>query len=114
MRFRRIPRSRGASSRFWRFCSCGLCTVFLQRGSAFCHSALTPSAVRSPMLMLKLIGGAMTPVILWGALLFLPAGTFAWWQAWVFLVVVLACSGATMMWVFANNEALLNERYGSP
>ena len=66
------------------------------------------------MLMLKLIGGAMTPVILWGALLFLPAGTFAWWQAWVFLVVVLACSGATMMWVFANNEALLNERYGSP
>ena len=66
------------------------------------------------MLILKLIGGAITPVILWGALLFLPAGTFAWWQAWVFLGVVLACSTATMVWVFANNEALLNERYGSP
>jgi hypothetical protein len=26
------------------------------------------------MLILKLIGGAIAPVILWGALLFLPAG----------------------------------------
>ena len=66
------------------------------------------------MLILKLIGGTIAPVILWGALLFLPAGTFAWWQAWVFLAVVLACAAGTMVWVFANNEALLNERYGSP
>jgi protein-S-isoprenylcysteine O-methyltransferase Ste14 len=66
------------------------------------------------MLILKLIGGAIGPVIIWGALLFLPAGTFAWWQAWVFLAVVLACAAGTMAWVFVNNEALLNERYGSP
>jgi protein-S-isoprenylcysteine O-methyltransferase Ste14 len=66
------------------------------------------------MLMLKLIGGAISPVIIFGVLLFVPAGTFAWWQAWVFLAVVLACAAGTMVWVFANNEALLNERYGSP
>jgi protein-S-isoprenylcysteine O-methyltransferase Ste14 len=66
------------------------------------------------MLFLKLIGGAVSPVIVFGLLLFLPAWTIAWWQAWVFLGVVLVCSSATMAWVFANNEEFLNERYGSP
>jgi len=65
-------------------------------------------------MLVKLIGGAIAPVIIFGALLFLPAGRFDWWRAWVFLGVVLICSSATMAWVFAHNEELLNERYGSP
>lgn len=66
------------------------------------------------MLLLKLVGGAVSPVIVFGLLLFLPAWSIDWWQAWVFLGVVLVCSSATMAWVFANNEELLDERYGSP
>jgi hypothetical protein len=66
------------------------------------------------MLLLKLIGGVIFPVILFGALLFLPAGTFHWWRAWVFLGVTLICSAVSMVAVFANNEALLDERYKSP
>ena len=66
------------------------------------------------MLILKLIGGAVAPVFIFGALLFLPAGTLDWMRAWTFLGTVLVCSSATMVWVFAHNEALLNERYGSP
>ncbi|MGO9062060.1 MAG: methyltransferase family protein [Candidatus Binataceae bacterium] len=65
-------------------------------------------------LLLKLIGGAISPVVIWGALLFLPAPTLDWWRAWVFLGVVLACSSATMAGVFAHNEELLDERYRSP
>ena len=66
------------------------------------------------MLIVKLIGGAIAPVFIFGALLFLPAGTLAWSRAWVFLGTVLICNSVTMVLVFAHNEALLNERYGSP
>ena len=66
------------------------------------------------MLRLKLIGGAISPVIIWGFLLFLPAPTWNWWRAWVLLAVVLVCASATTAAVFAHNEALLDERYRSP
>lgn len=48
-----------------------------------------------------------------GALLFLPAGTLHWRRAWVFLAVLIS-SSITTATVFARNEALLDERYGSP
>src|SRR5271155_651054 len=66
------------------------------------------------MLLLKLIVSAVAPVFIFGALLFLPAGTLDWWRAWIFLGVVLVCSAATMALVFRNNEALLDERYKAP
>jgi len=66
------------------------------------------------MLLLKLIGGVISPVVIFGALLFLPAGTLDWWRAWVFLGVVLACGAGTMAVVFRNNEELLDERYKGP
>jgi len=69
---------------------------------------------RDHMLLLKLIGGAISPVVIWGALLLLPAPTLDWWRAWIFLGVVLVCSTATMAGVFAHNEELLDERYRSP
>ncbi|MGO9453217.1 MAG: methyltransferase family protein [Candidatus Binataceae bacterium] len=66
------------------------------------------------MLLLKLIVSAIAPVFIFGALLFLPAGTLDWWRAWIFLGVVLACGAGTMVGVFRSNEALLDERYKSP
>ena len=66
------------------------------------------------MLILKLVGGTLAPVVLFGIALFVPAGTLHWWRAWILLGVVLVCNAVTMVWVFAGDEALLDERYGSP
>ena len=65
------------------------------------------------MLILKLVGATLAPVVLFGVALFVPAGTIHWPRAWMFLGVVLACNAVTMILVFATDEALLNERYGS-
>ena len=66
------------------------------------------------MRILKLVGATLAPVVLFGVALFVPAGTLHWWRAWGLLGVVLVCNAATMVWVFAGDEELLNERYGSP
>ena len=47
-------------------------------------------------------------------LLFLPAGTFAWPQAWIFLVVFNACSQATGIWLLRTDPELLKARMQSP
>ncbi|ESV59157.1 hypothetical protein L830_5009 [Mycobacteroides abscessus MAB_082312_2258] len=40
-----------------------------------------------------LISG-LTGLAVFGAALFWPAGTFHYWQAWVFLAIFVVCSGA--------------------
>jgi protein-S-isoprenylcysteine O-methyltransferase Ste14 len=65
-------------------------------------------------LVLKLIGGVVYSVAIFGGLLFLAAWTFRWWRAWVFLGVVLVASAATMFGIFPNRPQLLDERYKSP
>jgi len=43
-------------------------------------------------------------------LLFAPAGTLAYWQAWVFLVVFLGCSIGLGLYFAAHDPALLERR----
>jgi protein-S-isoprenylcysteine O-methyltransferase Ste14 len=62
----------------------------------------------------RLVGSVAANVAIFGALLFVPAGTLHWWRAWLFLGVVLIATSATMFGVFAANEELLSERYKSP
>jgi protein-S-isoprenylcysteine O-methyltransferase Ste14 len=66
------------------------------------------------MYVLKLIASCVLEVVLFGALLFLPAGTVEWWRAWVFLGVVFIAAAATMFGVFRGNEEFFNERLKSP
>ncbi|MGH7949119.1 MAG: methyltransferase family protein [Candidatus Binataceae bacterium] len=66
------------------------------------------------MLALKLIAGVVSNVVLFGIMLFLPAGTFDWGRAWIFLGVVFIATSATMFGIFRGNEALLDERYSLP
>lgn len=66
------------------------------------------------MLVFKLIVSIILQVVIFGGLLFLPAGTLDWWRAWVFIGVVFVCSVATMFGVFSGNEELLDERYKAP
>jgi protein-S-isoprenylcysteine O-methyltransferase Ste14 len=47
-------------------------------------------------------------------LMFLPAGTFAWPQGWVFFVIFNACSQATGIWLLKTNPELLKARMQSP
>jgi len=62
----------------------------------------------------KLIFGVVYNLIFFGALLFMPAGTFDWPRAWVFLGLVLIGTTATMVIVFPGREDLLNERFKPP
>jgi protein-S-isoprenylcysteine O-methyltransferase Ste14 len=66
------------------------------------------------MFIYRLIVGVMANVAIFGGLLFLPAGTFAWLRAWAFLGVVFVGTVATMVGVFASNQELLNERLKPP
>jgi protein-S-isoprenylcysteine O-methyltransferase Ste14 len=45
-----------------------------------------------------------------GALLFLPAGTFDYWEAWLFITVFFACSVALTIWLMYKDPKLLERR----
>jgi protein-S-isoprenylcysteine O-methyltransferase Ste14 len=45
-----------------------------------------------------------------GALLFIPAGTLDYWQAWVFVAVFFVCSVAITMWLLIKDPDLLERR----
>jgi protein-S-isoprenylcysteine O-methyltransferase Ste14 len=47
-------------------------------------------------------------------LLFVPAGTLAWPQAWIFLLVFNACSQAIGVWLLRTDPELLKARMQSP
>jgi protein-S-isoprenylcysteine O-methyltransferase Ste14 len=49
-----------------------------------------------------------------GLLLFLPAGTLAWPQAWVFMALFFGCSAAIGVWLEKADPDLLAERMKSP
>jgi protein-S-isoprenylcysteine O-methyltransferase Ste14 len=48
--------------------------------------------------------------IFMGALLFLPAGTLDYWEAWVFAGVFFACSAAIGIWLLIKDPKLLERR----
>jgi protein-S-isoprenylcysteine O-methyltransferase Ste14 len=58
----------------------------------------------------RLIIGIIWNVLTYGALLFLTAGTFDWWRAWVLLGVIVISTVLTMLLVFRTRPDLLRER----
>jgi protein-S-isoprenylcysteine O-methyltransferase Ste14 len=64
--------------------------------------------------LLKMIVQSLVFAVLLGLLLFLPAGTLAWPQAWVFMALFIACSEATGLWLLKTDPALLAARMRSP
>lgn len=48
--------------------------------------------------------------IFMGALLFLPAGTFDYWEAWVFAAVFFVCNVALTIWLMIKDPNLLERR----
>jgi protein-S-isoprenylcysteine O-methyltransferase Ste14 len=66
------------------------------------------------MFVFKVIFSLVYVLALYGGLLFLPAGTWDWWRAWVFLGIISVATVVTLVAVFRNNQDLLNERFKPP
>ena len=56
---------------------------------------------------IKLIAGLVFNAVMYAVLLFLPAGTLHWWQAWVFLAITIV---VTAVAAFNIPSGLLSER----
>jgi protein-S-isoprenylcysteine O-methyltransferase Ste14 len=66
------------------------------------------------MLIFKLTLGLLSNLVIFGLLLFLPAGTMEWGHAWVFIGVMMGVYLALAIWVFPKQPDLLNERFKPP
>ena len=66
------------------------------------------------MLIFKLIVGIVIQMAILGGLLFVPAGTLAWWRAWLLLCILFAGSVASTAGLFPGRKDLLRERLKSP
>jgi len=66
------------------------------------------------MSVFKLIAGVIWDVVIFGASLFLPAGTLEWPRAWVFLGVVFIGAAASIVSLSHASEGLLAERFRPP
>jgi protein-S-isoprenylcysteine O-methyltransferase Ste14 len=61
-------------------------------------------------LYIKLATQSLMFLLVLGALLFLPAGTFDYWEAWVFIAVFFACNLPLTIWAAINDPRLLERR----
>jgi protein-S-isoprenylcysteine O-methyltransferase Ste14 len=58
----------------------------------------------------KLLVFGLVEFVVFGLMLFFPAGTFNYWQAWVFLVVVLLSAWAPSIYLLRTNPVALQGR----
>ena len=66
------------------------------------------------IVLLKMVAHTLAFAVLFGLLLFLPAGTMAWPQAWVFMALFIGSSEAIGVWLGKSDPDLLAERMKSP
>jgi protein-S-isoprenylcysteine O-methyltransferase Ste14 len=55
-------------------------------------------------------GFGLVGLVVFGLMLFLPAGTFSYWQAWVFLVVFVLSTWIPSIYLLRTNPAALQRR----
>lgn len=72
----------------------------IQRGAA--KRTIVRSAVKVPVAML-----------VFAAVVIAPAGTLRYWQAWLFLSVIFACSLSTVLWLIVHDPELLERRFNT-
>jgi protein-S-isoprenylcysteine O-methyltransferase Ste14 len=58
----------------------------------------------------KVIAGVVFNVALYALLLFVPAGTLHWWQAWVFLAVTVVVMAAAVFSILPDSADLFSQR----
>jgi protein-S-isoprenylcysteine O-methyltransferase Ste14 len=62
---------------------------------------------------MQAVGGSLSGLVFFGIVLFIPAGTLDYWQAWVFIAVFIALSMATTMYWALRKPAVLRRRMRS-
>jgi protein-S-isoprenylcysteine O-methyltransferase Ste14 len=66
-------------------------------------------------LLIQAIAASLSGLLFFGILLFWPAGTFNYWQAWVFIgVFTVVSSGPTMYWGLRKPEVLRRRMRSGP
>jgi protein-S-isoprenylcysteine O-methyltransferase Ste14 len=53
-------------------------------------------------------------LVIMGSLLFVPAGTIAWPEAWIYLAIIGGVGSAAGLWFARNDPGLLRERMAAP
>ena len=59
---------------------------------------------------LQALGSSVFGILFFGIALFLPAGTFAYWQAWVFIAVFTVCTLVPSSYLAVRSPAALERR----
>ncbi len=59
---------------------------------------------------LQSVGSSVIGLVMFGFLLFLPAGTFDYWQAWVFIAVFTISTTTLSIYLLVTNPAVLQRR----
>lgn len=63
----------------------------------------------------KLLSSLVGLIVVMALLIFVPAGTLGYWQAWLFLACYFAASLVVSVWLMRNDPALLERRmHGGP
>jgi protein-S-isoprenylcysteine O-methyltransferase Ste14 len=67
---------------------------------------------------MPMLASLVIKTVLWlafmAALLFVPAGTLAWPQAWIFLIELIVTGVLITGWLYVHDPALLAQRMASP
>jgi len=61
-------------------------------------------------MILKTLASLIALILVMGAMIFVPAGTLVFWQAWVFLTCYFVASLVVSIWLERNDPALLQRR----
>ncbi len=69
-----------------------------------------PLSVNRKQLLKKVLIRLLMAVVLLGAVFFLPAGTFDYWQAWVYMVILITPATLTMLYLLMKAPDLLERR----
>jgi protein-S-isoprenylcysteine O-methyltransferase Ste14 len=61
-------------------------------------------------MLLKVFASLAALIVVMSALIFIPAGTLEYWQAWLFLTGYFAASAIVSLWLMRHDPALLERR----
>jgi len=66
-------------------------------------------------LLIQAVAASLFGLVFFGVFLFGPAGTFTYWQAWVFIAIFTAMSsGPTMYWGLRKPDVLRRRMHAGP
>lgn len=65
-------------------------------------------------MVLRLLIVTTIQIVVFAALLFAPAGTLGWWQAWVFVGLMILGTVVTLAALYPKHKAILEERMKPP